>query len=340
MGYYDDKYNGNYYKDEECSEPISLIGEDFSEEALTDVILSAGLTSENRPKYTGNMEKLVFMYGEDSEVYSPAEIRFIESIENVLVYQEFTKTLNSGDMICRAIATRFNLSGHDELRACVSFEKIIDKALDGFNIFFFVTEENVYLGSRIFDKTGKRDCSLSNPIKDEYELEQIVDELAFLSRFDSFMHYYSNFQMIIMEGQDEYEDYEQMLMRRRGMQMSYLENISRIEQDMGVNMSGEKERYQSLFYNEPIESFISLLKEVEESLSFIKSNRVNTFEMLYEADEMMRQAEKTESENARLVAQTDKYASYRPDSESDEEAKALLSDPEEMIKLLKKRRGI
>lgn len=340
MGYYDDKYNGTYYKDEECSEPISLMGEGFSEEALTDVILSAGLTSENRPKYTGNMEKLVFMYGEDSEVYSPAEIRFIESIENVLVYQEFAKTLNSGNMICRVIATRFNLSGHDALRACVSFEKIIDKALDGFNIFFFVTEENVFLGCRIFDKTGKRDCSLSNPIKDEYEFEQIVDELSFLSRFDSFMHYYSNFQMIITDGQDEYEDYEQMIMRRRGMQMSYLDNIGEIEHNIGVDMSKERERYQSMFYDEPKESFISLLKEVEENLSFIKSNRVNTYELLYEADEMMRQAEATEAENAQLAAQANIHSSDNTDTDADEEVKALLSNPEEMIRLLKKRRGI
>lgn len=229
MDYYDDEvYYGKYYEDEECTEPISLIGEGFNEEALTDIILSAGLTSEKRPKYAGNMEKLVFMYGEDSEVYSPAEIRFIEKIENVLVYQEFTKTINGGDMICRAIVTRFNMTGHNALRACVSFEKIIDKALDGFNIFFFVTEDNVYLGCRIFDKTGKRDCVLSNPIKDEYELEQLIDELAYLTKFSSFIKYYNNFQMIVMEGQDEYEDYEQMIMRRRGMQISYLENISSV----------------------------------------------------------------------------------------------------------------
>lgn len=154
------------------------------------------------------------------------------------------------------------------------------------------------------------------------------------------MHYYSNFQMIIMEGQDEYEDYEQMIMRRRGMQMSYLENISRIEQDMGVSMSKERERYQSMFYTEPKESFISLLKEVEENLSFIKSNRVNTYELLYEADEMMRQAEATEAENVRIAAQADIHSSENTDADSDEEVNALLSDPEEMIRLLKKRRGI
>lgn len=341
MGYYDDdEYYGNYYDDEDRVEPVSIIGEDFSEKALTDIILSAGLTSEKRPKYSGTMEKLVFMYGENSEVYSPAEIRFIERIEDVVVYPDFTKTLNQGNMVCRAIATKFNCSGHDALRACVSFEKIIDKALDGFNIFFFVTEDNVYFGCRVFDKSGKKDCELSNPIASEYDFEQLVDELAFLTGLDSFMEYYGQFRMMITEGQNENEDYEHMIMRRRGMQMSYLDDICSLEHDMGVNMSKEKERYWRMFYDEPEESFGSLLEEVEESLSFIKSNRVNTYEMLFEADEMMRQADETEAENARLAAQAALQNREDTDSESDEEAKALLDDPEAMIKLLKKRRGI
>ena len=342
MGYYDDddEYYGNYYDEEERVEPVSIIGDDFSEKALTDIILSAGLTSENRPKYSGTMEKLVFMYGEDSEVYSPAEIRFIERIEDVVVYPDFTKTLNQGNMVCRTIATKFNCSGNDALRECVSFEKIIDKALDGFNIFFFVTEDNVYFGCRVFDKNGKKDCALSNPIASEYEFEQLLDELVFLTGLDSFMEYYSHFRTMITDGQNENEDYEHMIMRRRGVQMSYLDDICKIEHDMGVNMSREKERYWRMFYDEPEEPFGSLLEEVEESLSFIKSNRVNTYEMLFEADEMMRQADETEAENTRLAAQAALQTAENMDSESDEEAKALLDDPEEMIKLLKKRRGI
>lgn len=342
MGYYDDddEYYGNYYDEEERVEPVSIIGDDFSEKALTDIILSAGLTSENRPEYSGTMEKLVFMYGEGSEVYSPAEIRFIERIEDVVVYPDFTKTLNQGNMVCRTIATKFNCSGQDALRACVSFEKIIDKALDGFNIFFFVTEDNVYFGCRVFDKNGKKDCALSNPIASEYEFEQLLDELVFLTGLDSFMEYYSHFRMMITDEQNKNEDYERMIMRRRGMQMSYLDDICKIEHDMGVNMSREKERYWRMFYDEPEESFGSLLEEVEESLSFIKSNRVNTYEMLFEADEMMRQTDETEAENTRLAAQAALQTAENTDSESDEEAKALLDDPEEMIKLLKKRRGI
>lgn len=61
--------------------------------------------------------------------------------------------------------------------------------------------------------------------------------------------------------------------------------------------------------------------------------------MLFEADEMMRQADKAEAENERLAMQT---ATENPMNETvqDTEVEALLDDPEEMIKLLKKRRGI
>lgn len=94
-----------------------------------------------------------------------------------------------------------------------------------------------------------------------------------------------------------------------------------------------------MFEADPVASFTTLLEEVEDSLSFIKSNRVNTYEMLFEADEMMRRAEEAETENDRLAVQTElENASFN--DEIDTEVEALLDDPEEMIKLLKKRKGI
>ena len=139
MGYFDDDmyfedYNYSYNEHEET---LSLI-EDYSETTVSDFLYSAGLTSGEQPIDTGNMEEIVFVQGDKTEVYSSAEIRFIEHVEEVFVYPCFSKTLSSGEMNCRAIATRFDFSGHDALRACISFEKIIDKALDGFNIFLFV----------------------------------------------------------------------------------------------------------------------------------------------------------------------------------------------------------
>ena len=143
-----------------------------------------------------------------------------------------------------------------------------------------------------------------------------------------------------MYGQDKSEDYEQMILRRRGIQMSYYDDLCRIEHDFGVNMSREKERYWRIFDEKTEDSFVTLLEDVEESLSFIKSNRINTYEMLFEADEVMRQAEEKEAENNRLAAQATMYDSNHNDYVLDEEAKSLLDDPEEIVKLLKKRRGI
>lgn len=341
MGYYDDDgYYGDYHEYDDSVEPVSITAEDFSETILIDILSSAGLISGQRPKFKGTMEKLVFMYGEDSEVYSSAEIRFIENIEEVWVYPDFVKILNQGNMICRTIVTKFNCSGYDALKACVSFEKIIDKALDGFNIFFFVTEDSVFFGCRIFDKSGKRNCALSKPISDENILEQMVDELSFLTGIESFMDYYGHYRHVITDNQIENEDYEYMIMRRRGMQLSYLEDINELEEDMGVDMSREKERYWRMFYDDPEETFASLLDEVEESLSFIRSNRVNSYEMLFDADEMMRQAERAEAENEKFTQTVVTEPYKQNDIEADKEAQALLDDPEEMIKLLKKRRGL
>ncbi len=341
MGYYDDDgYYGDYHEYDDSVEPVSITAEDFSETILIDILSSAGLISEQKPKFKGTMEKLVFMYGEDSEVYSSAEIRFIENIEEVWVYPDFVKILNQGNMICRTIVTKFNCSGYDALKACVSFEKIIDKALDGFNIFFFVTEDSVFFGCRIFDKSGKRNCALSKPISDENILEQMVDELSFLTGIESFMDYYGHYRHVVTDNQIENEDYEYMIMRRRGMQLSYLDDINELEEDMGVDMSREKERYWRMFYDDPEETFASLLDEVEESLSFIRSNRVNSYEMLFDADEMMRQAERAEAENEKFTQTVVTEPYKQNDIEADKEAQALLDDPEEMIKLLKKRRGL
>lgn len=340
MGYYDDddaEYGGYYSDDDDQEAPVSIAGYGFSERAVSESIYSAGLTPDKTPRLSGTMERMVFMHGEDSEVYSRSEIRFIESIDTVYIYPDFYKQLNRGNMACRTIATRINLSGHDALRACVSFEKIMNKAFDGFNIFFFVTDEKVFVGCRIFDKKGDRDCALSKPIVTESKFEQVVDELSYSIDHDSFMEFYKQFQMVILEGQDGSFDYEGQLSRRRGVQYTYLESIRRLEEETGIDMSRERYRYRLTFDEEPEENFVALLEEVKDSLSFIKSNRINTYEMLFEADEAMRQAEQVEAENTYRSSQV---SAWGDDSDDDEEAESLLDDPEEMIKLLKKRRGL
>lgn len=339
MGYYDDDYEESYDGYEERIEPVNLVAEGCTESDITDALMTAGLISEKRPKLICNMEKLVFVHGDPNEVYSPAEIRFTESIDKVCVYSDFFMNLNKGSMACRVIAARINCDGYNALKACVSFEKIIDKALDGFNIFFFVTNESVMFGCKVFDKAGKSDCTLSKPIMSQVEFEQIQDELSFLGNSDEFMDFYNYYLQVITCSNYQDDDYEMLIIKKRGMQFAYLEEIDKLGRDIGVDMISEKERYRKMFETDPEVSFSTLLEEVEESLLFIKSNRVNTYEMLFEADEMMRRVEATEAENDRLAIQ-EALENPVPEEVYDTEAEALLDDPEEMIKLLKKRRGL
>ncbi|MDE6640259.1 MAG: hypothetical protein K2K63_07035 [Acetatifactor sp.] len=339
MGYYDDD---NYeYIDEyhDSIEPVELVSEAFSEKSITCVLETAGLVSEKSPKYAGNMERLVFVYGDDKEVYSSDEIRYTEKIDCVYMYSDFNKFMRRGAMVCRVIATKIEAVGHDAVTSCVAFEKIVNKALDGFNIFFFVTDDSVFFGCRVFDKNGKYDCALSNPIREEYQFEQILDEFAYTADVGNFMDYYGQVRSIISCDQDDSPSYEDILIRRRGIRQSYLDNLDAIENTLGVSFSKEKERYCSMFSDAPEESFVSLLDRICESLAFIKSNRINTYEMLFEADEVMHWAEQVEAENERMAIAAAQENNETEDV-TDDEACSLLDNPEEMIKLLKKRRGL
>lgn len=338
MGYYDDdeeSYNGYV----ERIEPVSLVAESCTDKDITYALLYAGLINDKAPRLICSMEKLVFVYGNSNEVYSSMEIRFTEQVDHVLVYSDFYKSMNKGNMACRTIAAKINFSGHDALKACVSFEKIVDKALDGFNIFFFVTEDSVFWGSRIFDKTGKSDCCLSMPVCEEWRFEQIQEEISCYAANKDFLDFYYQYRGTVASGCKKDEYYEDVINKRKGMQFSYLEDIDNIGREFGVDLSNEKDRYRRMFERDMEISFDDLFEEIKESLSFIKSNRVNTYEMLFEADEMMRQAEAAEEENDRLAIQA-AWEFSDEESEQDAEAEALLDDPEEMIKLLKKRRGL
>ena len=80
------------------------------------------------------------------------------------------------------------------------------------------------------------------------------------------------------------------------------------------------------------------MAEADEYLFKVESSRINTIEMLFEAEEMEKLALEAEQRNEMMLMQN----SVEDDKseEIDTKTKALLEDPESMIKLLKKKRGI
>lgn len=329
MGYYK-----TYNDSTEYSESISMI--DFSEKELTDFLLTTGLIPEVGLSYAGSMEKLVFTLGADDEIYSNSEISFIEEVSNVYVFQEYYMPLSSGVMPCRVIAVQTNSTRDDNVYFCIAFEKIINKALDGYNMFLFMAEDGIIFGCKLFNRDDTFDCALSQIICDEYALEQIQYEFSFLQESKDFAGLYSLFVSSI-SSDDDNADLEETIIKRRGMQLSYLETLNSLEKELGIDTSGELSRYRNFFTPHNEESYTMIIEDVEENLSFIKSNRVNTYELLFEADQMERIAIETEKKNEEILSQTEGENIERDDLSLPSEC---MDDAEAMIKFLKKQKGL
>lgn len=264
---------------EDFKEPLKLIEEDFCEQNVTEVLASAGFFINENLRYSGRMKKLVFLSGNDKEIYSHEEIRFIEQIKEVFVWSDFTKKMRCGKkMKCRVFAAKISESGDDAVESCVLFERIINKAFDGFNIFLLATDDSIFFGSRFFSESEKNNCVLSHPIQTENQYEQMIDNLMLSTDMDDFAEFYLQIVNWIMADNNFY-------LRREPFQ----------------DREGNKFLYSDDIQEIPKISFKKLLIEIQESLSFVKSNRIDTSELLLEVNTMLQNLPETGSKNNQFV---------------------------------------
>ena len=316
---------------------MCIIG-DFDLEKQQELLMQAGIIPDKQLKYQLSMERLVFAEGDPNEVYTQLEIQFTERFPNVCVFREYEKQLNNGTITCRTISTTIESVGYEAICDCIEFEKIINKALDGFNIFFFVANECIYFGCRLYDKDSTKDCFLSFPLVYESELEAFLDGIMYCVDIDDFATYYANIVHSIAETTKEFDYYEDRQLRNRAKSIIYLEGLEDVERSLGIDCSSEKISYYESQEISVSERFSDQLSYAIDELSFIKSTKVNTYEMLFDADEMMRMALNAEEKMEKMSAESTE--AHTEPVDSDAEATALVNDPEEMIKLLKKRRGL
>lgn len=345
MSYYDeyDEYDEKYTYDEstdnyfytEYKEPIDLTIGNFSESAVADLLIDAGLIEDRTLYYSGTMERLILLYGASDEVYSAQERSFAEQIKELFVYTPYYKKMKSSEMICRMIAVKVDCHEADIINQCVAIEKIINKAFDGFNMFLFVSSNGLLLGGRIFNPENGHDCVISRPIEEEKRLKEVIDELSFIESVENFKEFYLEYISLLLEGQEDSYDYDSLIIQRRGPQSSYIYEVEQIGHEFGIDVTKEKLRYLNAFSNEE-RPFATIVKEVEENLSFIKSNRVNTYELLFEAEEYAAAANSLEKENHHVI----NSVSLNSDTSISKEEEALIDNPEELIKELKRQRGI
>ena len=95
--------------------------------------------------------------------------------------------------------------------------------------------------------------------------------------------------------------------------------------------------------NEPFKAYMKKeysekVKECEECLFKIESSKINTMEILFEAEEIEKISSQAEEKYNDMLKQGEKDSIE--EIVIDKETKALLNNPEDIIKMLKKKRGI
>ena len=338
--YLEDEEIYDYYADIDLED---LIGSNWSIKTVANALGAAGVVEKDAPNYYGDMSGLVFMHGDPEEVYSTQELDFIDSIKENIMFPQFSKRMSGTEVECHTFSVKVSETGHDAITTCISFEKIINKAFDGFNFFCFSTEDAVHFGCRVFGSKNNLDCALSAAVTTEMQFEQIIEELSFLAEVDDFTNYYRQVFSIITSNIDE-DDYEQNLLGHRTRRSKYMEAVELLANNVGLDARKELDLYWDIHIDEEKEiSFLTLLGEVEESLDFIKSKKVNPYELLFEAEQTEKKVDDVEHRHQLIeeeIAESLDDESLDEEPMDDEELADLLNDPEKMIQLLKKKKGL
>ena len=310
---------------------------EFTREEIALVFEYMGLMNAQESCQIEPMDKFIFLHGDEQEVYNKEERNFIESVGNMYIYREFHKKTKRGVMPCRIIAVEINTI--DEVKNSLFFMKEINKAIGGFTIFFIKAGIDYYIGIRAFNKDLKDDCIISMPIVLFDDFEKIAYKLSYVSQTDDFIDYYNSFVEALEHDKQNSIDYDTKIMLKRGTQYSYLSMLSEISNRYKVNFENEKDRYYRSFEKIESKDYLSIVKECISELSFIESFKANTMEMLFEAEEMEQLAAKAEEEHDLFIKKQSVDNSVI-NKESDYGMKECLDDPELMIKILKKQKGI
>lgn len=318
-----------------CDEFVLSAYEYYSVDAVAKLLLPSGLLIDKSTQYAGTFEKFVFLNGNKDEIYIRQEIEFISAVGDIIAFTEFHKETKRGSIPCRVVVTRNSIL--DPVEFSIAFTKIINKASDGFNICVVFSEEGIIITCRAYDSAGNN-YYISDIIKTYDQVEELYDNLMYSPDYTGFIEYYSYVRESIRfkTVMGEYPARNRNIHRPA---YTYMDELWEIEQDTGISFAAEIERCFWGLEQQYEETYAERVAEADEYLFKIESSRINTMEMLFEAEEREKLASETEQRNETMLMQNTAEEENNS-GEIDTETKALLNDPESMIKLLKKKRGI
>lgn len=314
-----------------ANEVLEELNNDFCALQVSEFLEKSGFLQDKQPCMTENLQRLIFLQGNQEEVYTVIERKFIEQVGEVYVFPEFYKKTKHGNMSCRFVAVDLS-KWQDDIYNAVFFMKIIIKAFSGFSIFVIKSSDGIHLGARLFDKTEWKNCILSK----SNDLPDILDETVWEKDTVNFVDFYNSLIEAIAPVADNHIGYDEKILRSRGVEAGYIDMLNEIENIYGESILDELERYRVTFEEVEEQGFVEILGECMEDLKDVCSTKINTIEMLFEAEELEKMAEKTEEQR-----NVDFESSINSSRESNyTKLEGLDDDLEAIIKKLKSLRGL
>jgi len=294
------------------------------------------------------LSRLIYTEGDQNEVYTQDERDFVKEFQPEVSHFAFVKQARSRSIPCRVVSTSL-VDSQDPLYDGIKFMKIFNKAFAGLNVFLFVGAKGVFFGSTCIQSSElKIDCLISPCITRNCNWAAVYDNLLYRDEDSDFYRYYYGIINWIYSFRDCFSTNQDSDDRDIPFSNYYTEDdddpadsVAKmiVHRGYGYCLSidgseGMPEEQELIFDPEEFDEDVSCCMR---ELAYIKTNRVNPLEMLFDAEMAYTQSQSAEQElEARKMA---------TDDESDVSAVdqinlKMLSDPIALMKKLKKERGI
>ena len=309
---------------------IEKLNSNFSASNLEKMLTCSGAIESGIKAELTSFSQYVFLQSASDEIYTAQERKIIQQLDNIYLFPKTKKIVARGIIQTRTIAADLRQIGGNIYDA-VLFMKIVIKVFDGWSIFILRLADGIHIGMRLYGRDQKKNCTLS----ELSQVEEILGNYMWIAGMKEFSMAYSIMYETVSPVNKSARDYDEMALRRRGIQYEYVESLESIANYMHLDTSYAIRGYQEWFNKKSTYSFYMELQDALEDLQDIKSHKVNTLEMLFDAEEL----ERITYDNDQKYLQT--LSSISTEEDKSSEASSMSGqDPEEMIKLLKKRRGI
>lgn len=310
-----------WYRLESCFNDLLNV---FSERNASDFSSCLFSVKTNTSKPIDSFKKLIYNIGDQEEVYTKTERQIIDKIPSFVVCSEFNMFERYQRVFCRLIAV--DLSDSTSLiYDAISVMKICNKALDGFNIYILVGSESLHIGCDMLGGESKTACLISYPIDSKINWESLLYTFSEVVDYEGFLKYYYSLLDAILSVYNCYDETDENLYN------TTFYHQFEDEEDCWYDPSDEslyhdEQDIQDELYDSLID-FEAEVKDAKQCLDFIRTNRVNSLEMLFDAEQQLA--------DAQAERQLDNNSMIEEDGRYSENLHALLSNPSKLIKALK-----